>query len=55
MSEENTESRYRLADGPDVDLEAEDVRDANGNRITQEYVDKAVDNVHEQQRRRGER
>ncbi|MEX2372914.1 MAG: ribbon-helix-helix protein, CopG family [Dehalococcoidia bacterium] len=37
---------YRFAEGPDVDLEQEDVRDINGNRITEDYVREAVENVH---------
>lgn len=28
--------------GPDVDLEAEDIRDSRGKRVTQEYADAAV-------------
>lgn len=32
--------------GPDVDLEAEDVRDANGERVDAAYVDRAVEDVH---------
>ncbi len=46
-------SRYRLAPGPDVDLDAEDIRDAEGNRITDDYVDRAVAHVRAAQRRRG--
>jgi hypothetical protein len=38
--------RYGLASGPDVDLVADDVRDPAGRRITQEYVDTAVADVH---------
>ena len=38
--------RYGLASGPDVDLGAEDVRDSAGRRITQEYVDASVADVH---------
>lgn len=41
------ERRYTLAPGPDVDLEREDVRDSKGNRITEDYVRLAVDDVHE--------
>ncbi|MGH3502357.1 MAG: ribbon-helix-helix protein, CopG family [Nocardioidaceae bacterium] len=40
-------SKYKLEPGSDVDLETEDVRDSEGRRITQEYVDKAVADVHE--------
>lgn len=32
--------RYTI--GPDADLDAEDVRDSRGNRITREYVERAV-------------
>lgn len=39
-------ARYGLAPGPDVDLGSDDVRDRAGRRITQEYVDAAVANVH---------
>jgi hypothetical protein len=38
--------RYRLSDGPDVNLDTDDVRDRAGRRITQEYVDAAVADVH---------
>lgn len=38
--------RYRLAPGPDVDLDREDVRDTKGNRIDQAYVERAVADVH---------
>lgn len=37
---------YVFDTGPDIDLEKEDVRDIKGNRITEEYVRKAVENVH---------
>jgi hypothetical protein len=40
------EPRYGLTSGSDVDLVAEDVRDRAGRRITQEYVDAAVADVH---------
>jgi predicted HicB family RNase H-like nuclease len=33
--------RHRL--GPDVDLEQEDVRDRQGRRITEEYVERAAE------------
>lgn len=33
-------TKYQV--GPDVDLEAEDVRDSKGRRITEEYVHRAV-------------
>lgn len=39
--------KYELEPGPDVDLEAEDIRDSKGRRITQAYVDGAVADVHE--------
>jgi hypothetical protein len=38
--------RYELAPGPDVDLDREDIRDRRGRRITREYVDRAVADVH---------
>lgn len=38
--------RFELAPGPDVDLEHEEVRDRRGRRITSEYVDEAVADVH---------
>jgi hypothetical protein len=38
--------RYALAPGPDIDLDAEDVRDSAGRRITREYVDACVADVH---------
>lgn len=37
--------------GPDVDLDAEEVRDSRGRRITAEYVEDAVADVHERNRR----
>ena len=40
-------TRYRLAPDPDVDLEREDVKDRRGRRITEEYVEAAVADVHE--------
>lgn len=40
-------SKYKLESGPDVDLEVEDVRDSKGRRITREYVEKAVADLHE--------
>lgn len=39
--------RYRLAPGPDVDLDRQDVRDSRGRRITDDYVDAAVQDVHQ--------
>jgi len=42
-----TKRRYALADQPDADLEQEDLRDSRGRRITQDYVDAAVADVHE--------
>lgn len=38
--------------GPDVDLDVEDIRDSRGRRVTADYVDAAVADVHERQRRR---
>ncbi|MCK9486936.1 MAG: ribbon-helix-helix domain-containing protein [Dehalococcoidia bacterium] len=37
---------YRVAPGPDVDLEKEDVRDSKGNRITEESVREIVEHIH---------
>jgi hypothetical protein len=50
QSKERKESaaRYVLAPGPDVDLEQEDIRDSRGRRITSEYVERAVADVHVQ-------
>jgi hypothetical protein len=39
-------TRYELARDPDVDLQSEDIRDRRGRRITEEYVDAAVADVH---------
>lgn len=39
-------ARYVLDPGPDVDLEAEEIRDSKGARIDQEYVERAVEDVH---------
>lgn len=38
--------KYTLAPGPDVDLARKVVRDSRGRRITQEYVERAVADVH---------
>lgn len=38
--------RYELAPGRDVDLDRDEVYDRHGNRITDEYVRRAVDDVH---------
>jgi len=43
----STKRRYTLADPPHADLEQEDLRDSRGRRITQDYVDAAVADVHE--------
>src|SRR5690606_18963427 len=40
----------RVAPGPDVDLEKEDIRDDRGNRIDADYVRRAVENVHKHAR-----
>jgi len=37
---------YRIAPGPDIDIEQEDVRDSAGHQIDQAYVDRAVRDVH---------
>lgn len=39
--------RYTLADEPEADLRREDIRDSRGRRITQDYVDSAVADVHD--------
>ena len=39
--------RYVVAPGPDVDLDRDDIRDSQGRRITREYADAAVADVHE--------
>ena len=39
-------TRYGLAPGPDADLRREDIRDRKGRRITEAYVDEAVEDVH---------
>jgi len=41
-------ARYRIMPGPDVDLEVEDIRDSKGNRIDEEYVQRAVADVRRQ-------
>jgi hypothetical protein len=46
MATEKKTPRYELAPGPDVDLDHEDIRDRRGRRITQQYVDEAVADVH---------
>lgn len=42
-----TKPRYTVSDQQDADLEREDIRDNRGRRITQDYVDAAVTDVHE--------
>lgn len=42
-----TDPKYVLSDQPDADLQKEDVRDSRGRRITQDYVDAAVADVHD--------
>ena len=39
-------ARYVVEPVPDIDLAVEDIRDRKGNRVTQEYVDQAVADVH---------
>jgi hypothetical protein len=46
MATEKKQPRYELAPEPDVDLDHEDIRDRRGRRITQQYVDEAVADVH---------
>lgn len=38
--------RYELAPGGDVDLERDEVYDRHGNRISEEYARRAVEDVH---------
>lgn len=45
-------TKYTHEPGPDIDLEAEDVRDSKAHRITQEYVDGTVTDAHRQIRSR---
>lgn len=42
-----SQPRYRIADGPDVDLDREVVLDVRGNRITEDSVAAAVERGHE--------
>jgi hypothetical protein len=44
--------KYTHELGPDIDLEAEDIHDSQGRRITQQYVDGAVADAHRQVRGR---
>lgn len=39
---------YELAPGPDIDVEREVVRDREGRRITDDYIQRAVDATHRQ-------
>ena len=43
-------AKYTL--GPDVDLTKENVRDSRGNRITEDYVERAVEDVAQARRAR---
>lgn len=45
-------TKYTHEPGSDVDLDAEDVRDSEGRRITQDYVDGAAADAHRQVRGR---
>ncbi|HEX9711513.1 MAG TPA: CopG family transcriptional regulator [Actinomycetota bacterium] len=49
---ESRRSKYTLAPGPEVDLGRKVVRDSRGRRITQNYVDRAVADVHAKSRGR---
>lgn len=40
--------KYELAPGPDIDLQRDVVRDRQGRRITDDYVERAVDATHTQ-------
>lgn len=40
-----SDDEHDLANGPDVDLKREDVRDAQGRRITEEYVERALSDI----------
>lgn len=42
-----SKTKYALVPGPDVDLARKVVRDSRGRRITDEYADRAVRDVHE--------
>ena len=46
MATRKQQPGYVLAPGPDVDLAREDIRDSAGRRITGEYVEQAVADVH---------
>ena len=39
--------KYTVASGKDVDLDREEIRDRRGRRITPEYVERAVADVHQ--------
>lgn len=43
---QNAMPQKKYQRGPDVDLEQEDIRDSKGNRIDDQYVAEAVENVH---------
>lgn len=40
--------RYELAPGPDIDLGRQVVRDRQGRRITEDYVERVVEQTHRQ-------
>ena len=52
MATRKQQPGYVLAPGPDVDLAREDIRDSAGRRITEEYVEQAVADVHAPDRTR---
>lgn len=45
-------TKFAAARDPYIDLEHEDIRDSQGRRITQAYVDRAVEDAHRQLRGR---
>lgn len=45
--QKKSQPRYRIAPGPDTDLEREDVRDIRDKRITEASVTAAVEHGHE--------
>lgn len=45
-------TKFVAAHNPFVDLEDEDIRDSQGRRITQDYVDRAIADAHRQLRGR---
>jgi hypothetical protein len=48
MSAKKKSEKYELAPGPDIDLKRQVVRDRQGRRITDDYVQRVVEASHEQ-------